>query len=222
MRIRFPLASLLLGTTVAACRTPVAVATSAPVSPPIAAIDFTKPPTLAPPPRLALPPIVETLLPNGLRLLIVEHHELPVADLTLVVRTGYEADPRQHEGLASLTAALLDDGTETRSALQIADQQAFLGIRLNTNAGWDMSTVSLHTPTAQLDSALALFTDVVLNPTFPHAEIDRLRIERQTLLTQMKDRPTAIADQAYATTLFGEDHRYGRPTLGTEASIKRI
>lgn len=222
MRIRLPLASLLLGTTAAACRTPVTVATSAPIATPITAIDLTKPPTLAPPPRLALPPIIETELSNGLKLLIVEHHELPVADLTLVVRTGYEADPRQHEGLASLTAALLDDGTGTRSALQIADQQAFLGVRLNTNAGWDMSTVSLHTPTAQLDSALALFADVVLNPTFPQAEIDRLRIERQTLLTQMKDRPTAIADQAYATILFGEDHRYGRPTLGTEASIKSI
>jgi predicted Zn-dependent peptidase len=161
-------------------------------------------------------------LPNGLTLLIVEHHELPVADLTLIVRSGYEADPREHEGLASLTAALLDDGTTTRSALQIADQQAFLGVRLGTNAAWDMSTVSLHTPTAQLDSALALFADVVLNPTFAQAELDRLRLERQTLLTQMKDRPTAIADQAYATILFGADHPYGRPTLGTEASVKRI
>ena len=138
--------------------------------------------------------------------MVVEHHELPVADLTLIVRTGYEADPREYEGLASLTAALLDDGTTTRTALQIADQQAFLGMRLNTSAGWDMSTVSLHTPTAQLDSALALFADVVLNPTFPRAEIERLRIERQTLLTQLKDRPTAIAAQAYATVLFGQDH----------------
>jgi zinc protease len=222
MYVRLLLATLLLGTTAAACSTPVTVATSAPVSTPIASIDLTKPPTLTSPPRLALPPIVETDLPNGLKLVIVEHHELPVADLTLVVRTGHEADPRHHEGLASLTAALLDDGTGTRNALQIADQQAFLGVRLSTNAGWDMSAVSLHTPTAQLDSALALFSDVVLNPTFPQAEINRLRIERQTLLTQMKDRPTAIADQVYATTLFGEDHRYGRPALGTEASIKSI
>jgi predicted Zn-dependent peptidase len=222
MRIRLALAGLLVGATAEACGTPVTVATTTPVSAPVAAIDLTKPPALPPPPRLALPPITETDLPNGLRLLVVEHHELPVADLTLVVRTGYEADPRQHEGLASLTAALLDEGTGTRNALQIADQQAFLGVRLNTSAAWDMSTVSLHTPTAQLDSALALFADIVLNPTFPQAELDRLRLERQTLLTQMKDRPTAIADQAYATILFGEDHPYGRPTLGTEASIKRI
>jgi predicted Zn-dependent peptidase len=131
-------------------------------------------------------------------------------------------DPATVSGLASLTAALLDEGTTTRTALQIADQQAFLGVRLSTNAGWDASTVSLHTPTAQIDSALALFADVVLNPTFAQAEVDRLRAERLTLLTQLKDRPTAIADQAYAAIVFGADHAYGRPTLGTEASVKQV
>jgi predicted Zn-dependent peptidase len=184
--------------------------------------DLTKPPALNPPPRLALPPITTRELPNGLRLMVVEHHELPVADFTLIVRSGYEADPRDIAGLASLTAALLDEGTTTRSALQIADQQAFLGVRLNTSADWDASTVSLHTPTAQLDSALALFTDVVLNPAFPQPEVERLRAERLTLLTQLKDRPTAIADQAYSAIVFGGDHPYGRPTLGTEASVKKM
>lgn len=222
MGIRLSLAGLTMGGALTACGAPVTVATSAPTPVPVSAIDITKPPTLPPPPRLSLPPIARTELPNGLTLLVVEHRELPIADLTLVVRSGYESDPRQHEGLGSLTSALLDEGTTTRTALQIADQQAFLGVRLSTGAGWDMSTVSLHTPTAQLDSALALFADVVLNPTFPSAELDRLRLERLTLLTQMRDRPTAIADQAYATILFGEDHRYGRPTLGTEASVKRI
>jgi zinc protease len=220
MRIRLSVIGVTLAA--AACRTPVIIATPAPAPAPLVVADLTKPPTLAPPPRLALPPITTRDLSNGLRLMVVEHHELPVADITLIVRSGYEADPREHEGLASLTAALLDDGTATRTALQIADQQAFLGVRLSTSAGWDMSTVSVHTPTAQLDSALTLFADVVLNPTFPQAEMDRLRIERQTLLTQMKDRPTAIADQAYAAILFGHDHPYGRPTLGTEASVKRI
>jgi zinc protease len=218
---RLPLSTLLF---VAACGPTVTVARPVPAitTSQVAAADLTKPPILAPPSRLTLPPIVTRDLPNGLRVLVVEHHELPVADLLLVVRSGYEADPRDHAGLASLTATLLDEGTATRTALQIADQQAFLGVRLNTSASWDASTVSLHTPTAQLDSALALFADVVLNPTFPQAEVERLRAERLTLLTQLKDRPTAIADQAHATIVFGADHPYGRPTLGTEASVKRI
>ena len=216
---------LLLSVTligVAACGPQVTVARPVPATSPMVIADLTKPPTLAPPPRLALPPITTRELPNGLRLMVVEHHELPVADFALIVRSGYEADSRERAGLASLTAALLDEGTPTRSALQIADQQAFLGVRLNTSVGWDASTVSLHTPTAQLDSALALFADVVLNPAFPQPEVERLRVERLTLLTQLKDRPTAIADQAYAAIVFGGDHPYGQPTLGTEASIKGI
>ena len=213
------LGAILIG--IAACGPQVIVAKPAPVtSSPMIVADLTKPPTLSPPPRLALPPITVRELPNGLRLMVVEHHELPVADFALIVRSGYEADPRERAGLASLTAALLDEGTPTRSALQIADQQAFLGVRLNTSASWDASTVSLHTSTAQLDSALALFADVVLNPAFPEAEVERLRTERLTLLTQLKDRPTAIADQAYAAIVFGGDHPYGRPTLGTETSVK--
>ena len=211
---------MLIG--VVACGPQVTVARPASAASPIIVADLTKPPTLSPPPRLALPPITIRELPNGLRLMIVEHHELPVADFVLIVRSGYEADPRERTGLASLTAALLDEGTPTRSALQIADQQAFLGVRLNTSASWDASTVSLHTPTAQLDSALALFTDVVLNPAFPPPEVERLRAERLTLLTQLKDRPTAIADQAYAAIVFGSDHAYGRPTLGMESSVKAI
>jgi zinc protease len=205
------------GPTVTVARPVPATATSA-----ITTVDLTKPPILAPPPRLTLPPIATRDLANGLQLVVVEHHELPVADFTLIVRSGYEADPPGRPGLASLTAALLDEGTTTRTALQIADQQAFLGVRLNTAANWDVSTVSLHTPTVQLDSALALFADVVLNPSFSPAEVERLRAERLTLLTQLKDRPTAIADQAYAAIVFGSDHAYGRPTVGTEASIKAL
>jgi zinc protease len=222
MTNRIPFLSLtLIG--VAACGPQVTVARPAPAtSSSMVVADLTKPPTLSPPPRLVLPPITMRELPNGLRLMVVEHHELPVVDFTLIVRSGHEADARERAGLASLTAALLDEGTPTRSALQIADQQAFLGVRLNTSAGWDASTVSLHTPTAQLDSALALFADVVLNPAFPQAEVERLRAERLTLLTQLKDRPTAIADQAYAAIVFGSDHPYGQPTLGTEASVKEV
>jgi zinc protease len=220
----FPTLGILVLTAAGACRPAVTVATPAPVvtTSPMIVADLARPPRLAPPPQLVLPPITRIELANGLRLLVVEHHELPVADVVLVVRSGYEMDPAAVSGLASLTAALLDEGTATRTALQIADQQAFLGVRLSTNAGWDASTVSLHTPTAQIDSALALFADVVLNPTFPQPEVERLRAERLTLLTQLKDRPTAIADQAYAAIVFGADHAYGRPTLGSEASVKRV
>jgi zinc protease len=185
-------------------------------------VDLTRPPTLGPPPSITLPPIHTRELPNGMRLMVVEHSELPVADFTLIVRSGLEADPAGRSGLASLTAALLDDGTTTRSALDIADQMAFIGSYLYTSAGWDATTIGIHTPTAVLDSALALFADVALRPSFAQAELDRLRAERLTLLTQLRDRPTAIADQVYSSLVFGDEHPYGRPTVGTEQSVQAI
>jgi zinc protease len=184
--------------------------------------DRTVPPKLGPPPALTIPPVVERTLPNGLRVLVVEHHELPIVDVILLVRTGVEAEPVARSGLGTLAASLLDEGTTTRSALQIADQQAFLGVTLSTGSGWDASQVSLHTPTAQLDSALALMADVVLRPSFPPKELERLREERLTTLIQLRDRAPAIADRIYQSILFGSKHPYGQSSTGTEASVRAI
>lgn len=183
--------------------------------------DRTKPPTLPRSAELRLPPVTKRQLPNGLTLLIVEHHELPIADFILFVGSGVEADPAATAGLATLTASMLLEGTTTRSALALADQQAFLGIALGAASSWDGSIVNLHTPTAQLDSALALFADVVLHPAFPPAELERLRRDRLTTHLQLRDRPAAIADLASNAILFG-DHPYGRSTIGTEASTRAI
>lgn len=192
------------------------------VAQPRPTFDRTTPPALPPAKPLTLPEVVTRTLSNGLTLIVVEHHELPLADFVLLVRTGGEADPRDHVGLANMTAALLDEGTTTRSALEIADQEAYLGVALNTSSGWDASTISLHTPTAQMDSALALMADVALRPSFAAAELERLRKQRLTELLQLKDRGPAIADRAYATVLYGDEHPYGRPLIGSERTIRRI
>lgn len=200
------------------------VTTSAPVATPVvpATIDVTKAPALGAPPSLRVPPITTRELPNGLRIVVVEQHELPLADVILEIRTGGEADPAAKTGTAALTSALLTEGTTSRTALQIADQSGFLGVRLGTNSGWEQSTVSLHTPTAQLDSALVLFADVALHPAFPPADLERVRKVRVTALQQLRDRGPAIADRAYAFALYGDQHPYGRPLAGTEASIASI
>ena len=182
----------------------------------------TAPPTLGAPKPVQLPPVVERTLPNGLRLVVVEHHELPLVDVALVVRSGSERDPRNRLGVAGLTAAMLMEGAGRRNALQIVDQEAFLGVDIRTSSGWDASRVTMHAPTAQLDSALALFADVALRPTFPARELERLRKERLTTLLQMRDRPTAIADQAFNHLVFGEEHPYGRPLMGTETTVSAI
>jgi zinc protease len=182
-------------------------------------LDRSKPPVLGPPPKVSLPPIVTRQLPNGLKLMIVEQHELPLADFVLVVGSGGTMDPASKGGVANLTSSMLAEGTASRSALEIADQIAYLGIGLGASSNWDAATVSLHTPMAQLDSALALFADVVLHPAFRPEDFERVRKNRLTALVQLKDRPTAIADQAYAAILYGGSHPYGHNLLGTEASV---
>ena len=182
-------------------------------------LDRSKPPVLGPPPKVSLPPIVTRELPNGLKLMIVEQHELPLADFVLVVQGGGTLDPAAKGGLANLTSSMLTEGTTSRNSLQIADQIAYLGIGLSAGSNWDASTVSLHTPTSQLDSALALFSDVVLHPSFRPDDFERIRKNRLTNLVQLKDRPTAIADQAYASILYGSEHPYGHNLIGTEASV---
>ncbi len=185
-------------------------------------LDRSKPPMPGPPPSVSLPPIVTRELPNGLKLMIVQHREIPIADFVLVVESGGTMDSAPKSGLANLTAAMLTEGTRTRSSLEISDQAAFMGVNLSASSDWDASTIRLHTPTAQLDSALALFADVALNPSFPQNEFERIKKDRLTNLLQIKDRPTAIANQAYAAILYGGNHPYGRQLIGTEASVQGL
>jgi zinc protease len=187
-----------------------------------ATFDRSKPPELGPPPPVSLPPIITRQLPNGLKLLIVEQHELPLADFVLLVGSGSTADPTSRPGIANLTAAMLREGTTTRKSLEIADQIAFLGINLSPSSSWESSTLSLHTPTAQEDSALALFADVALHPSFPASDFERIRKNRLTELLQLRDQGPAIANIAFPAIVYGNAHPYGAPSLGTEASVKSL
>ncbi len=212
----------------AACSGPRVVTTPPPIPAPAAAptpvatVDLTKPPVLGAPPALRPPQISTRELPNGLKIVVLEQHELPLVDVILQVRSGGESDPAGKMGTAALVAAMLTEGTTNRTALQIADQAAYLGVQLSATSGWEQSNVSLHAPTAQLDSALALFSDVALRPNFPNADLERVRKVRLTSLQQLRDRAPAIADRAFASAVFGEQHPYGRPLAGTEGSLASI
>jgi len=209
----------LLGTTVMLSITALLSAYSAAAQ---GAFDRSKPPELGPPPRVSLPPIITRELPNGLKLMIVEQHELPLADFVLLIGSGSTAAPAGKAGIANLVSAMLREGTTSRKSLDIADQISFLGIRLSPTSSWESSTLSLHTPTAQLDSALALFTDVALHPAFPPNEFERIRKTQLTDLLQQRDQGPVIASKAFPAILYGNAHPYGAPLEGTEASVKSI
>ena len=119
-------------------------------------------------------------------------------------------------------ATLMTEGAGTRNSQAIAEQQAFLGVSVGAFSSWDQSGVALHAPTAVLDSALALFADVALRPTFPAVEFDKQKKQRLTQLLQVADRGPAMADRAFAQILYGPAHPYGRPLAGVESTIDSL
>jgi zinc protease len=184
--------------------------------------DRTKPPALAPTPQLDLPAIQKRALSNGLAVWLVESHEVPIVQINMVVRAGAGDDPAGKFGTASLTAAMLDEGAGSRSALAIADAVEFLGAGLTTTSSFDSSAVRLNVPVERLRDALPLLADVTLRPTFPAMELERLRQERLTALLQARDDPASIAPMAFSRIVFGAMHRYGTGAVGTEGSIKTL
>ena len=184
--------------------------------------DRTKPPRLGPSPSLKLPPIQHLKLPNDLPVLLMEKHQVPLVQIELIVFTGSTMDPPEMKGVASITAAMMDEGAGSRDALELADAIDFLGANINTFAEQHYSGVVLHTPLSKLDSALALFADVALHPTFPADELDRIRKERLTTLAQWHDEPPQIATVLLGKTLFGAAHPYGRLQFGNEKSLRSI
>jgi zinc protease len=117
---------------------------------------------------------------------------------------------------------MLMKGTASRSALQIDDQQAYLGVSINVGSGWEQSTISLHAPIVQLDSAMTLLVDITLHPVFPATDLERVRKARLTALQQQRDRGLTIADRVYAVALYGSDNSYDRLLAGTEVSIAAL
>src|SRR5438477_9129881 len=146
--------------------------------------DRTHPPQPGPPAPLNLPKIQKQKLANGLPVWIVETHEVPVAQINLVVLSGTANDPPGKYGVASLVAAMLEEGAGSRSALEIADAVDYLGADLGAATVSDFSAIRLHVPVARLADALPIMADVALRPTFPNDELDRQRQQRLTSLLQ--------------------------------------
>ncbi len=184
--------------------------------------DRSKAPAVGPAPALHLPAIDKRTLSNGLPVWIMGVHKVPTVHLELAVRGGVAAETPGRFGTASLTAAMLDEGAGSRSALQIADEIDFLGADLSTSSSNDASYVDLHVPVARLPDALPIMADVVARPTFPEDELKRLREERLASLLEAQDDPEQLVQFAFPRVVFGASHRYGTTAMGTESSIKAI
>jgi len=181
-----------------------------------------KTPAPGPPSPLTLPVPQRFALPNGLTVLLLEQHQLPVVAANLVVLSGSDANPPGEPGLAAFTADMLREGTTRRSALAIADDTAQIGALLTTSSTSDYSSIEVRTLTSQVDAAFDLLADVTLRPAFAPQEIERVRSARLTQLQQQRDSPNAIASRVLNAAIYGAEHPYGSIELGTRASLEKL
>jgi len=186
--------------------------------------DRSKMPTPGAPPELKLPKLQRSTLSNGLKVILAERHEVPLVNFTLAIDAGYAADQLASPGTSSLTMSQLTGGTKTLNALQISDRQALLGAQISAGSNLDLSLVHLSALKAKLDDSLALYADVILNPSFPEA--DFARQQKQTLagIKREENAPVAAALRVMPGLLFGSDHAYGNPLTGsgTTAGVSKM
>jgi zinc protease len=187
-------------------------------------VDRSRVPAPGTPPTVRFPKLERATLANGLKIFLAERHSIPQVNFNLLVDAGYAADQFGMAGTASMTLDMMDEGTKTRNALQISDELALLGANLNTTSDLDTSSVSLSALKENLDASLALFADVILNPSFPPEELERLRKQRLARIQQEKVQPIGMALRVFPKLLYGEGHAYSNPLTGTgtEDTAKRM
>ncbi len=180
------------------------------------------PPPPGPAPALSLPIPKEFSLNNGLRVLFVEQHDLPIVSANMITLSGSEKNPPNHAGLASFTAAMLDEGTLKRSPLEIAADADQIGATLSTGSSMDLSYIASRTLKRNIDEAFELVSDVLLNPAFAPAELERVRNDRLTHILQQRDNPGVLAHKVFLDTVYGSSHPYGFTDVGTEPSNQAV
>ena len=187
-------------------------------------VDRSKLPEPGDPPTARFPALQRAKLSNGLELILAERHAVPIVNLEMLVDVGYAADQHAVEGTASLTLAMLDEGTTSRDALEISQQLAALGAELTTGSNLDLSSVSLSALVENLDASLEIFADVILRPAFDEAEVGRLKQQQLATIQREKATPRSMALRVFPRLLYGPGHAYGISFTGsgTEESVAGI
>ncbi len=179
------------------------------------------PPPPAAPREAKLPQPVEKTLANGLRVIVVPKHDIPLVAARLMVKAGAAADPADRDGLAQLTATVLTKGTKTKSAQQIARGIEALGATLTSEAAWDSTSVDLSVMSSNLANAMTYVADVVRNATFAKTEFDRERAQAVDALQVELNEPRPLANVVMSRLIFA-DAPYGHNLSGTPATLKKI
>ena len=189
-----------------------------------AKLDRSKPPATGEPMSLKLPPMQKATLSNGLKIVLAERYTAPVVNFSLLVDSGYAADPSSSPGTASFSQRMLEEGTPTRDSLKIGEELESLSANFNAGANLDWAFVNLNTLTLTMDKALDIYGDLILHPAYPQKEFARLQQDRIATIRREKVQPQAMALRVVPQLLYGKGHPYSLPFTGsgTEASVSKL
>jgi len=187
-------------------------------------VDRTKLPATGAPPSLKIPAPARAKLSNGLEVVVVERHSAPLVDFTLMSDAGFAADAQGKPGTARLAMLMIQEGTKTRSSPDIAARSESLGAPIAVGSTLDRSFNNMNALSNRLGESLDLYADLLLNPTFPAKEFDRLRGQTLATIQQEKAQPQAIVNRVLPKLIYGEGHAYSNPASGTgnEQSINSL
>ena len=186
--------------------------------------DRTTMPGLGENPEVNFPEVQHSTLSNGLKIILAERHSVPVVSFRLMADAGFAADQNIKAGTAKLTMDMMDEGTKKLSSLEINDQLSLLGANLSTGSNLDYSVVYLNALKANLDPSLDLYSDVILNSSFPENDFNRLKKNLLVSIQREKATPVQMGLRVFPQLLYGKDHAYGNPYTGsgTENSVNSI
>jgi zinc protease len=179
-------------------------------------------PEPGPPRSYEFPSVAESRLDNGLTVLVVDLPGRPLVSATVVVVGGAVEEPANLAGATVLAARALTEGTERHDAIALVEAGERLGASLHAEAGWDALTVGVDVPSDRLAPALELVAEVLLEPTFPDYEVERLRDERLNDLLQAKADPRRRVEEAFVGTIYAPVSPYHRPAGGTRDTVEGL
>ena len=185
------------------------------------ALDRTKAPTPASPQALRVPTWTHEKLSNGAELIVSQKHDLPLVSFTIDFVGGTnQFSSGDKDGVGSFTAAMMSEGTTSRTGDQLSDALDLLGTRVGVSVGGENGEIGFLATKAKFAATLDVLADMMLHSTFPQDALERLRARTLVSLTQAKDQPTSIAANVFPRVVYGSDHPYG--WFPTEETVKGI
>ena len=172
-------------------------------------------------PSFSFPAVVRHTLSNGLQVQTIEHHSVPLVTFVMQVDGGLGADPAGREGLAAITADMVDEGTGALSAIDVSDALARIGAEYDVEVGSDATVFTLSMLARFAERGSAVLADLLTRPSLRAGDFDRVRQLRLDRLRQLKDLPPAVAERAFLRLLYGQ-HPYGHLSIGSDASLRTI